>query len=389
MAQTANASLGVYDPLFYAQEGLIALEKALGMASRVCRRYDKAPQQKGSTIMIPLPGRFSATDVNTSTGGVTQEIVGGQTSIVLDRWKEVKFALTDKELNFAGETIVQDHIRPAAYALADAVDQDLVALWKYIPWISPVSANVTVADLTAVRKILFGNKVPLHDDNLHLMVSGSLEANLLNQAAFTQYQGAGQDAQAAQMRGSLGRKFGFEIFADQNVAAYSTGAAADATAALTAQLVQGAQSLQLDSVSAGALFKTGDSFVLAGESQRYVVAADATTNPSGAATVAFSPPAAATYNAGTVVAFALPAATVSKTQNLAFHRDAFALAMAPLSEMGQNLGAQVATVNDPLTGLAIRSRIFYDADRSTIKVALDVLYGVKVLNPNLAVRLEE
>ena len=33
-------TLGIYDPLFYAQEALIQLEKALGLAGRVHRGYD-------------------------------------------------------------------------------------------------------------------------------------------------------------------------------------------------------------------------------------------------------------------------------------------------------------------------------------------------------------
>ena len=53
-------TLSVYDPLFYAQEALIQLEKALGMAGRVYRGYDKNPQQKGSVISITKPGTFTA-----------------------------------------------------------------------------------------------------------------------------------------------------------------------------------------------------------------------------------------------------------------------------------------------------------------------------------------
>lgn len=53
-------TLSVYDPLFYAQEALIQLEKALGMAGRVFRGYDKSPQQKGSVISIRRPSTFTA-----------------------------------------------------------------------------------------------------------------------------------------------------------------------------------------------------------------------------------------------------------------------------------------------------------------------------------------
>ena len=60
---------------------------------------------------------------------------------------------------------------------------------------------------------------------------------------------------------------------------------------------------------------------------------------------------------------------------------------APLSELGGQLGAKIATVADPQTGLSLRSRLFYDGSNSKVIVALDVLYGVKTLEPNRAVRL--
>ena len=63
--------------------------------------------------------------------------------------------------------------------------------------------------------------------------------------------------------------------------------------------------------------------------------------------------------------------------------------MAPLSDMGGMLGAKIATVQDPITGLTLRSRIFYDGDKSLVKVALDALWGVAVLNPNRCVRMYE
>ena len=53
-------TLGSYDPLFYAQEGLKALQKALGLAPRVFRGYDKTPQSKGSITSIRVPQVFAS-----------------------------------------------------------------------------------------------------------------------------------------------------------------------------------------------------------------------------------------------------------------------------------------------------------------------------------------
>jgi len=43
-------------------------------------------------------------------------------------------------------------------------------------------------------------------------------------------------------------------------------------------------------------------------------------------------------------------------------------------------------VSDPVTNLSLRSRMWYDGEHSTVKVSLDALWGVKILNPNLGVR---
>jgi hypothetical protein len=63
--------------------------------------------------------------------------------------------------------------------------------------------------------------------------------------------------------------------------------------------------------------------------------------------------------------------------------------MAPLSEMGDGLGARIATATDDANKLSLRSRVFYMPDESRMVVAYDVLYGYKVLNRNLLVRYQD
>lgn len=369
--------LSVYDPLFYAQEAIIQLHKALGMAGRVHRGYDKAPQQKGSVISISRPSTFTAQDAPSSD----QNIEAGEVQVALDKWREVKFALTDKELTFTTEKIITDHITPAAYALADDIDQKLVALYKDVPWYNVNSSPLAVADITANRKILNVNQAPT--DMRHLMLSPTQEEEALNLTAFTQHQGAGEQGVQTQMRGALGMKYGYEVFMNQNVPTHTAGTSADATGALTAAGTKGDTAISFDSVTSGGTFKKGDTFVIAGNSQRYVFTADFTATGGAKTDAPIFPALVQDYDNLSVVTIVVQ----SGEQGLGFHRNAFALAMAPLSEMGNELGAKIATVTDPVTGLSLRSRLFYVGDSSTVKVALDVLYGIKTLDPNLACRL--
>jgi P22 coat protein - gene protein 5 len=369
--------LALYDPLFYAQEALIQLEKGLGMAARVHRGYDKDPQQKGSTIKISTPGTFSAQDAPSTA----QDLTPGSTEIVLSYWREVKFALTDKELTFTTEKIITDHIRPAAYALADDVDTKLCQLYKGTGNYYTVAGTPTIADVISARKALNDLNVPA--DNRHFMLGSQLEADLLGLAAFSQHQGAGLEGVGTQMRGSLGTKFGFEMFGNNNVQTHVPGVAADATGALSGNHAAGISTVTFNGVTAAATFTAGDHFVIAGNSQRYAFTATATADGAGLVTAAaITPPLVQAYVTTTVITII----NTAKIEQLAFHKNAIALAMAPLSEMGNGLGARIATVADPITNLALRSRLFYDGNNSKVYVALDVLYGIKVLNSNLMVR---
>lgn len=374
-------TLGVYNPIFYAQEALIQLEKALGMAGRIHRGYDEERRSfaKGQTISIRKPSTFSAQNAPSSAQDLATEYV----DISLDQWKEVKFALTDKELAYTGERIINDHIRPASYALADNIDQALAGLYADVPWYYDLSGTPVVADVTGPRKVMFDNSVPVTDANfMHYMMDGTLSHALMGLAAFSQWQGAGDTGVSTQQRGTLGQKYGMECFANQNVQSHTAGTFACAAPLISGAHAKGATSVTIYHASSltGTL-KKGDSFVIAGNSQRYAVTADATA-AANSITVSITPGLANAQSGDEAVTVR----TDTHTANLAFHRNAFALAMAPLSEMGNELGAKIATITDPITGLAIRSRLYYVGNSSEVHVALDVLYGYKTLDPNLGCR---
>lgn len=369
-------TLGVYDPTFYANEALIWLKNALGMAMRVHRGYDKQPQQKGSVIQIRRPGTFTAQDAPGSDMDVTAENV----AITLNKWKEVKFKLTDKELSYTQDQIINEHIGPAAYAIAAAIDEDLCALYKDVPWFSGTAGTTpsTVADITGIRKVLSKNRVPMND--LHLMIDPDAEDKFLQLAAFSQHQGGGDAGVATQMTGSLGTKFMFEVFMNQNAKTHTKGTASTGTLAVNGATTKGATTINLDAGSVTGTLVPGDSFVIAGNTQRYAVTNTVTASGNALTGVTFTPALVADAADDAVVTATLQ----NGVRNLAFHRHAFALAMAPLSELGNGRGAEIATVIDETTNLTLRSRIWYDGDNSCLKVGLDALYGVKCLNPNLA-----
>jgi hypothetical protein len=376
-------TLGYFNPVFYAQEALIQLQKALGMAGRIHRGYDEERRSfnKGEYINIKGPADFTVGDAPAAA----QNLVTKSLQLQLSYWREVKFSLTDKELAFTTEQIIAEHIAPAAYALADDIDQKLALLYKDTPWFYDLASTTAITDFTGPYQVLFDNKVPMN--NLHYMVNGTLQNGAQSLAAFNQAYGAGQAGLDTLQRGSLGQKFGFEIFANQNVQSHTPGVCADPTGAIdfgsgtTAVYAKGAKLIHVDGVTSGGTFKAGDTFVIAGNTQRYAITADVTMT-SGEGDIAFTPGLAAAVDEDSVVTGRID----THTANLAFHRNAFALAMAPLTEIGNELGAKIAAVTDPVTGLSLRSRIYYVGNSSEVHVALDVLYGIKTLDENLACR---
>ena len=73
-------TLGVYNPVFFAQEALRQLEAVMGLANRVYMGYDEERRSfgLGETINIRRPSTFiaqnapsAAQDVNTETVAVT------------------------------------------------------------------------------------------------------------------------------------------------------------------------------------------------------------------------------------------------------------------------------------------------------------------------------
>jgi hypothetical protein len=139
--------------------------------------------------------------------------------------------------------------------------------------------------------------------------------------------------------------------------------------------------------ASGETLKAGDSLVIAGNTQRYSVTADVTLT-GGAGTVSVWPKLVQDYSSGDVVTAEDDSTTVhagSYYSNILFHRNAFAVAFAPLPEIGDGAGAKMAVVTDPQTNLSIRSRLAYDDANAKVVVTYDLLYGVLCLDPNLAV----
>lgn len=389
--------------LKYANESLRFLKKRLGLGNRVFRGYDiNSTYDQGDTLRIRRPMTFTAT----AAPATATALVPDNIALALSNWFEVKFEVTDKEYAQAFAGYVPSHMETAAYAVADKIDQTIAALAVTVPhsFGEPLSTGTvsTVAGVLAVQRKLFDNLCPIVDiPNMHFMIGGQEQADLLALAAFSGYNVGGDPSVSTQRTGEIGLRYGFNFFANQNRTSTAYANVSDFAGATTAIVAKGATSMPVGSLGAAEVYKKGSIIKMTSGTDigsEYAVTADVTMS-GGAGTFVINPPArnamgsGDTFSISTTQGEATPTQdNVTRNQNLAFHRDWAALAMARLPDFSDQsnpgLGASIASVQDPVTGLALRARTFYVGDSSKMVCALDALWGVAELNPEMACRYE-
>lgn len=394
--------LGNYNVTFFANEALIQLYKALGMAGRVHRGAEAERngqgRELGDTINMRRPSHFTSQTHVAGTGTTAQDLVGQNVSMSLDQHQEVKFKITDRELAYTSERIINEHIKPAAYALADKIDNDLYTLAAKVGPKAIISGTANSTFITGPRKVLRGNNTPMDPNMVHYAIDTGLEAAFLDMDIFHRADAAGPALnQEALLRGSLGIRFGVETFVSQNadvaVSAMTSTATASTAGGDRVMAINGAVAVNVATATLGGgtaaeTLKVGDTFTVAGDDTVYILTAN-TTLSSGAGTITFYPAFRKNVIDTAVVTFVILNAVeeAAMLRNVMFHRNAFALAFAPLPRTGDGRGAAIETVVDEISGVALRARMYYDGDTATNFVALDALYGMQTLDGQLATRV--
>ncbi len=397
--------LGNYNPVFFAQETLIWLSNQLGMAQRVHRGFELERNSfgRGDVIQIKRPSTFTAEDFAKGVGTTAQDVIGLNETITLDQHKEVKFTLDDQDLVKTSEKIIEDHIGPAANAIADAVDTFLYELIQdNVGSLVDVSgAGSTVSQFfTLVKKRMRTNQVPLSDiENIHYMVDEELEATLLDAGIFHEARIVGAGNDQALINGTLGRRFGFNIFPSQNAnlslvqqtaTVAATAGGGDSLGAVDGAHVANATTLVVDNLTNLETFAANvDRFTIAGDPTVYTVKVGPDVAGAQSSLTIF-PGLRKNFAGGEVVTFEVRTAeedaAAGSIQNVAFHRNAIGLIMAPLPTIGDGKGAQIAVATDPRSGLSVRARMFYEGNAQELSVAVDALFGGTMLDSQLAVK---
>lgn len=202
-------------PQVWAQRALDVLKANMVMARLVTKDSDFEPAFVGKTLNIPYPGKFTAQDKAADTPLSPQTPTGGATiSVTLNKHKAVDFLVEDVARAQANPDLLDRYVRPAAIALAEAVENDLFGLYAGLSTsVGTSGTDLTAATVRAARRALNDNRAP--QDTRYLVISPKDEISLLadsslqNYFAFSRAQGVAE--------GSLGRIYGFDVYMSQLV----------------------------------------------------------------------------------------------------------------------------------------------------------------------------
>lgn len=205
----------ILTPDIIAREALMVLRNNAVMAKLVHRDYSSEfVGGVGDTITIRKPATFVANEFN---GNIqVQDATETSVSVKMDKHLDVSFAVTAKQMALDIKDFSAQLLVPAMQAFADKIDKYLIALEAEATNRHPHSDGVIApADLIAARKFLTENAAPMTDRRF--VVGATAEADLLGNELFVSAEKIGDNGTALR-EASLGRKFGMDIYVDQNIA---------------------------------------------------------------------------------------------------------------------------------------------------------------------------
>lgn len=211
-----------------AKAALANLYETCVMAALVHRDYEPEFVPKiGTTVTIRKPTTFTAQDFDRDAGIVVQNAIETSVPIVLDKHKDVSFAVTDLDLTLKVQDFSEQFIKPAMEAIVQAIDVDVLA----------ERANIvqTVGAANGTTQGVDGTNT-YDDTNPRVMIDADRVLNARNVPPSERYVVVGPNTKAkwlgddlfnrADERGdtaglrdaSLGaRVFGFDPYMSQNV----------------------------------------------------------------------------------------------------------------------------------------------------------------------------
>lgn len=401
-----------------AKEALMILDNECVMGKLVHRGYEEEFAKKvngyevGETISIRRPTDFTVRDGATAA---IQDVVEGKTTFTVDKQKGVDFKFTSQDLTLQIGDLSERVIKPAMVQLANQIDRDLMALYKYVPnHVTIPSGGIdSFADFALAAKRM--DTIAIPGDNRYAVLTPSDTWSMLGSQTALYMQDV---AKSAYREAELGMIGGIKTYMSRNYATHTTGARTG-TDLVDQALVDGTHTwatykdattvtLHIDGAASetAGYWKAGDTFTISDvydvnpvtkarlpHLKNFTMVADGTTAATNEGDATIWPPlilsgaqqtcylsSGTEINDNTVTYQGV--ASTAYDQNLFFHKNAFGLVMVP---MVKPPGA-VDVGRQSYKGYSVRVIPYYDGTNDVSNWRLDVLYGTKAIDPRLAVR---
>jgi hypothetical protein len=227
-------------PQIWAQEILANLRNAIVLAKLVNRDYSNQVADYGSQVNVPLPVTLTAQDIPYSSG--TNNVNLQTRPVPLNRWKGVPIQVSDLALAQSRPDILSQLTRAAAIAIAEAIENDLFALYTSASAsVGTAGTDVTPATVAAARRKLIENKVPASERKFLVLSPKDFAALLTSPNLANALNYGGPDAI---QQGRVPTLYGMEVYESQLVpvvagtpnTTYNLALARDALALVTRPL---------------------------------------------------------------------------------------------------------------------------------------------------------
>jgi len=223
MSNFTTTTSAVFIPEIWSNRTLDAAESKL-VAANLVSRYDADVSAKGDTVHIPEVGHFSAArDKSADTDLTLDTITEDEKVIYINKNKYKAFAVEDIVAKQSQYDLVGNYTKQAGYAIAKAVDTDLLSLYSEFTTDDAGSyeADISASSMVAAIQQLMVNDVPRED--LAFIIHSSQAASLMNVQNFatSDYMGEANKPTVTQTGPSssylYGTLYGIPVYYTNNV----------------------------------------------------------------------------------------------------------------------------------------------------------------------------
>lgn len=390
-----------------AKIALPVLENELGPLKLMYRAHEEEfsstvnGYKKGDTVSIRRPADFTVRSGATMS---TQDVIEGKTTLTVDQQKGIDFQFSSTDLTLKVDDMAERIIKPAMSSLVnnialDVLTQMYLGTYNYVG--TPGQRVDSFSDFLKAPERLDEMAAP-SDGRGSVLCPNDYYGLVGSQTALF----APSLVSSAYSTGEIGNLSGLSTLMSQVVPGHTTGTRAGsgtvngASQNVTYDTAKNSWSQSLTVTSITGIANAGDVFTIAGVNmvnpktkadtgipQQFVVL---TTSGSAPTSLTISPPIISSGPHQTVTA--APASTAAITwvgsasttyrQNLAFHKNAMALAIVPMEMPAAAYGGSRQSYKN----ISVRVIPVYDGANDISKWRLDVLYGRKLIDPRVVTR---